>query len=98
MELIGRRRRFIGAVTRGLEALLHIVEEEAVAIEQEEQFRQLATRTRQLNELRNLINSIPRQARRLVQGAAAQRIREYIQDIRIENIPADLLQLINDIL
>lgn len=104
MENQGRRRRFIAMVNRNLEGLLRVnvaaEEVEEVALEEnEEQFQQLARRTRQINEIRRLVRLVPRAIiNRVAHSTAIARIRELIADLRVENLPQDLLDFLNDVL
>jgi len=100
-----KRRRFINLVNRNLEALLNVTHQEqvleyeldVVEDDYEEERRRLTLRTRQINELRAILTALPRAVRRLAQGRIAMQIRDYIHDIRLENLPQDVLDMLNEV-
>lgn len=107
MERLSKRRKFINLVNRTLENLLfndgpdeeqYLDYEEELIDEVEEQRQRLALRTRQINELRSILSALPRAMRRVATGRVMTQIRDYIHDIRLENMPQDLLDMINEIL
>lgn len=104
MERLSKRRRFINCVNRNLEHLLNVNDPEQVLDEEwnvvdevEEQRRRLIIRTRQINELRSILTALPRAMRRLATGRIATQIKDYIHDIRLENLPQDVLDMLNEV-
>lgn len=102
------RRAFIAKVNRGLERVLRVSAEEPeelpltpeqlAAQEQEEQYQQLATATLRVAELRRLLLLIPRGLRTFGRNnTTVIRIRELLANMRLDTLPADLVELINEL-
>lgn len=110
-EQLGRRRRFIACINRNLERVLHVNEtdysdadnirqsaQDALDTTLEEQRERLVRRTQQLNEIRRLLLLVPRGIRtRLHNCEPLQRLREALREVRLDQLPGELLDQLNEL-
>lgn len=100
---MSRRVRFIAAVNRSLERVLHVAPEEEVVNlppTPEELLLIEAGNVQQqrLQVLRRVLFAIPSGvARRMLQHHTVLEIRELLRNVRLEDIPRELLDILNNL-
>lgn len=111
--MAGRRQRFVNFVSRNLERALRVDQADSAAeeevpeevlpmtpqqlldLEREEYFRV----HRAVQRLRELVLILPRGVRRhLLQHPVVLEVRELLRGLRVDQIPAELLNLLNDLI
>lgn len=95
-----RRRRFITLVNRGLERVLAVNTpiEGRVEQQQEQAEVSLEEQTSRIRQLRAILAAIPNGiARRVVDNQTVARIRELLQGVRLDSLPDDIINMINEI-
>jgi hypothetical protein len=107
------RRAFIAKVKSGLEKVLLVEDiepeieaeselpptpEELLAQEHDEEYLKLVKATRRIQEIRRLLFLLPRGLKNLVRNnPVSARIRELLDGVRLDTLPGDLLEKLNDL-
>lgn len=90
-----RRRRFANFVNRNLERALMIRQDNNNRIEETEE--EVQNQVQRIAQIRAILASIPRGVRRLVANETLQRIREALSGLRIDQLPAEILEQLNEL-
>lgn len=101
-EHVGKRQRFINCVNRNLERVLHVNEQQeessTTTVLYEDDFERFFKVQRSINEIRRLLLLVPRGLRtRLHNCEPLQRIREALTGLRLDQLPGELLDQLNEL-
>lgn len=112
-ERLGKRQRFIACINRNLERVLNVEqdysgasdsrqseqqEESSSTIMYEDDYEKFFRMQRRINEVRRLLLLIPRGMRtRLHDCEPLQRLREALRDLRLDQLPGELINQLNEL-